>query len=236
MRVVVGTVILLGVGCHDEDWLQYSWDDRRVLCSQSVDDMTQDAEWDTARDELDLARTRGSVALFHAHVPGETVTVAGLERFFRDVAARGLAYVTYPELVPGAGGGGVALGFDDQNVESWHSIRDLMLSHGARVTFFVSRFSQLSGAQRDMLAELAADGHAIEAHGVHHLNAETMIPKIGVDGYVADEVLPSITILQEAGYQPTSFAYPFGRSTDAADEAILQLTGKLRVSPGSCPY
>jgi len=234
MRRIVA-VLALGAH-HDEDWLQYSWDDRRVLCSQSVDDLTQDAEWDTARDQLDIARDNQSVALLHAHVPGETVTVAGLERLFSDVAERGVAYVTYPELVRGEKRSGVALGFDDQNVESWYGISELMRSHGARVTFFVSRFAGLTAEQRGMLAELASDGHAIEAHGVNHLNAETVIPRIGLGAYIAEEVLPSITILQDAGYQPTTFAYPFGRNTEATDEAVLELVDKVRVSPGSCPY
>lgn len=222
--------------CHDEDWLQYSWDDRRVLCSQSVDDMTQDAEWDSARDQLDIARDNQSVALLHAHVPGETVSIAGLETFFSDVEARDLAYVTYPELFAGERRGGVALGFDDQNVESWTAIRELMMARGVRVTFFVSRFGQLDEVQRGLLAQLASDGHAIEAHSVNHLNAETLIPKIGLEAYIAEEVLPSITILEDAGYHPTTFAYPFGRNTEAADDAILQLIDKVRVSPGPCPY
>jgi peptidoglycan/xylan/chitin deacetylase (PgdA/CDA1 family) len=235
MRWLAAAVCALG-GCHEEDWLQYSWNDRRVLCSQPVDDMTQDPEWDAARDQLDIARDNRSVALLHAHVPNETVTVAGLERLFSDVAERGIAYVTYPELVPGEKRSGVALGFDDQNVESWYGIRELMQSHGARVTFFVSRFAGLTAEQRRLLAELASDGHAIEAHGVHHLNAETLIPMIGIDAYIAEEVLPSITILQDAGYQPTAFAYPFGRNTEAADAAVLELVDKVRVSPGPCPY
>jgi len=222
--------------CHDEDWLQYSWDERRVLCSQSVDDMTQDPEWDSARDQLDLARDNQSVALLHAHVPGETVSVAGLERFFDDVAARDLEYVTYPELVAGERRGGVALGFDDQNVESWDAIRELLRTHGARVTFFVSRFAGLNEEQRALLAGLASDGHAVEAHSVNHLNAETLIPMIGLDAYIAEEVLPSITILEAAGYHPTTFAYPFGRNTEAADEEVLKLVDKVRVSPGPCPY
>jgi len=229
------TACVLGA-CHDEDWLQYSWDDRRVLCSQSVDDMTQDPEWDAARDQLDIARDNHSVALFHAHVPGETVTVAGLDQFFTDVESRGVDYVTYPELVPGERRRGVALGFDDQNVESWYGIRELLRSHGARVTFFVSRFAGLTTEQRGLLAELASDGHAVEPHSVNHLNAETLIPMIGLDAYIAEEVLPSITILQDAGYHPTTFAYPFGRNTEAADEAVLKLVDKVRVSPGPCPY
>jgi len=236
MRWIAAAAVCVLGGCHDEGWLQYSWDDRRVLCSQSVDDLTQGSEWDTARDQLDIARENGTVALLHAHVPGETVTVAGLEEFFTDVAAAGLDYVTYPELVPGERHAGVALAFDDQNIESWYGIRELMQTHDARVTFFVSRFAGLSAEQRGLLAELAADGHAVEPHSVNHLNAETLIPMIGLDAYIAEEVLPSITILEDAGYHPTTFAYPFGRNSSAADEAILKLVDKVRVSPGPCPY
>lgn len=236
MRFVVVACISL-IACHAEDWLQYTWDDRRILCSQSVDDLTQDSEWGTARDQLRIARDNQTVALLHTHVPGVTVTIQGLEEFFQDVAAYDVDYVTYAELVPTEQHrAGVALAFDDNAIEQWYGIRDLLRSYGARVTFFVSRFASRTDQERAWLAELASDGHAIEAHGVNHINAEEFIPQFGVDQYLGEEALPSINVLQEAGYTPTAFAYPFGRDNPETNAVLLRHVERLRVGPRPCPY
>lgn len=237
MRSWVLATSLAATACHADDWLQYTWDDRRILCSQSVDDLTQDPEWDTAREQLRHARDHQTVALLHTHVPAWTVTIAGLQGLFESVAAYGLDYITYPELVPSPEPrAGVALAFDDNAIARWHSLRRMFATHGARVTFFVSRYPTRTPEELAMLAELAADGHAVEAHGVNHLNAETVIPEIGLEAYLADEALPSIYLLRDAGYGTTAFAYPFGRPTTESDAALLGHVDKLRVSPGSCPY
>lgn len=232
---VVGPLVL--AGCHDDDWLQYSWDDRRLLCSMSVDDLSKDPEWGPAYDQLRIARDNQSVALLHAHHPTVNVTLVGLERFFEKVAAYGLDYVTYPELVAtDEHRAGVALAIDDNAIDSWHAQRELYLRHGARLTFFLSRYPTRTPEELDKLAELAADGHSIQAHGVTHLNAENVIPEIGLDAYIADEALPSITLLRDAGYDVTAFAYPFGRNTDVSDAILFEHVDKIRISPKPCPY
>ena len=64
-------------GCHDEDWLQYSWDGRRIVCSHSIDNIApRDEPWGVIADQLQIARWRGSAALFHAHIPEVTVSIA----------------------------------------------------------------------------------------------------------------------------------------------------------------
>ena len=47
-------VVVLGMlaGCHMDDRLSYAWDDRRVLCSEAVDDMTQSLNWGRVEDEM----------------------------------------------------------------------------------------------------------------------------------------------------------------------------------------
>ena len=48
------TVALLA-GCHDEHWLTYPWDDRRVLCSDTIDDLRAAAPWDIVEDQMEVA-------------------------------------------------------------------------------------------------------------------------------------------------------------------------------------
>jgi hypothetical protein len=225
-------------GCHGEHWLTYPWDDRRVLCSQPVDDLTLDVPWDLVEDQmLDAAQTR-SVLVLHAHTPGATITTGAIERVLSTAEDRGLAFLTFRDLDPSATPrAGLAFAFDDNAIDAWFGVRDLLAAHGAHVTFFVTRWQTRSDTERAELRVLADDGHDIEPHSTNHLHAPAYVKEHGMDAYLADEVMPSIDGLVQAGYPPpTTYAYPFGQNSPALDEAILQIVPRVRVSTGTCPY
>jgi hypothetical protein len=213
---------------HDGRFL-YHWDDARVLCSRSVDD------WDRPPDIDDLiatARATSSVALVHTHTAGLTISWQRLI----DLVDSGLPLVTYPELVPTAAPhAALALAFDDDAIDAWYGMRELFDAHHVRVTFFVTRFAHLDAVARSKLAELAADGHAIEAHGVEHVAIDRE-PALADDAYVESEALPSIDVLRAAGYRVTTFAYPGGHSRPRATELVLGHVARVRVGPHGCPH
>ncbi len=146
-----------------------------------------------------------------------------------------LDYVTYNEMKPGPRRAGIAIAFDDNAVDQWLGIRELLQAHGARVTFFVSRYTLITDDERAGLDVLAADGHDLEPHSVHHLHAHEYIADHGLDAFMTDEVVPSIQVLEQAGYPATTFAYPFGEHSDALDDALLQYVDRVRTTPGECP-
>jgi len=235
--VVVGSVLAVAAtACHSADYLSYAWDDRKVLCSIPVDDLSQSAPWDLVEDELAQAAYDDRVSLLHAHGPTSTISIGAIERIISLAEEHHLAWITHRELEPGPARAGLALAFDDNAVEEWLGIRDLLTSHHARVTFFVSRYALLTDAERAGIDQLARDGHDIQPHSVLHLHPEAYAAAHGVDGYMTDEFQPSFDAMQGAGYPPTVFAYPFGERSDALDAAILQQVGRVRVSPGHCPY
>lgn len=230
-------LIALG-GCHDEDWLQYSWDGRRIVCSHSIDNIApRDEPWGVIADQLEIARWRGSAALLHAHIPEVTVAIERLEAVFERAERLGLDYVTYGDFVDGAPPRpGLALAFDDHAIHAWFGIRELLAAHRARVTFFVSAYLETTDEERAELAQLAADGHSIHAHSVRHLDARKYVEEHGLDAYLAEEAQPSVDILREAGYAPTAYAYPFGLDSDELNEAMLERVERVRVGAGPCPY
>jgi Polysaccharide deacetylase len=236
--VVLATVCAALAGCHDEHWLTYPWDDRRVLCSQPVDDISDTPPWDLVEDQMQLAEQTKAVLLLHAHTPGASITTAAIERVLTMAGDHHLAFLTFRELVPGAAPrAGLALAFDDNGIDAWFSIRDLLAAHGAHVTFFVTRWYSRTDAERAELWTLFGDGHDVEPHTVNHLHALQYVRDHGIDAYLADEVIPSIDGLTQAGYPPPdTFAYPFGEHTDELDAAVLEIVPRVRVSPGSCPY
>lgn len=225
-------------GCHDEHWLTYPWDDRRVLCSQAIDDLSSTLPWELVEDQmLEAAETR-SVLVLHAHIPDGTIRTATIERVLAMAERRGLEFVTFRELDPAARPrAGLALALDDNAIDAWFGIRELLAAHGAHITFFVARWYSRSDAERAELRALADAGHDVEPHSVDHLHAPDYVREHGLDAYLADEVIPSIDGLVQAGYPPpTVYAYPFGQNTPELDAAILKLVPRVRVSTGTCPY
>lgn len=238
IRIAVVLAGALLAGCHDEHWLTYPWDDRRVLCSDAIDDLDAPAPWDIVEDQMQVAERTGAVLTLHAHKPGITVSLAAIQRVLLMAEQHHLAYLTYREL--DAGGpprAGLALAFDDNSIDLWFSMRGLLAERGAHVTFFVTRWYSRSDQERAELKQLFDDGNDVEPHSVNHLHAPDYVRAHGLAAYLADEVQPSIDGLLEAGYPPpTVYAYPFGETTDELNTAILKIVPRVRVSPGSCPY
>ncbi|HEU0034733.1 MAG TPA: polysaccharide deacetylase family protein [Kofleriaceae bacterium] len=228
-------VVALLAGCTSDEFI-YAWDDRPVVCSIPIDDITKDAPWDLVETQLDTAEHSAVVALVHAHIPGVTISSAAIERILDGAEQHGLSFVTYRDLAAGTPPHpGLALAFDDQEIDAWFDIRETLLARNARVTFFLTRFDSRTPEQLDKLAILAGDGHDIEAHSVMHLPAIPYVDEHGLPAYVADEVVPSIEILQQAGYEPTVYAFPFGASTRELEAAVLEHVDRVRVGPGTCP-
>jgi Polysaccharide deacetylase len=233
-------LVLVALGaCHDDRAILYPWDERGVVCSQPVDDLTEKVPWHEVEGAMNLAARDDQVVLLHAHTPGATISIAGLEHVLELADHYGLEYLTYrdlaaPDATPRAG---IALALDDNGIEEWMGIRQQLAAHGAHVTYFVTRYISRSDEEHADIHVLADDGNDIEPHSVNHYHAPDYAAAHGVDGYMVDEMMPSLDELEADGYPPaTAYAYPFGVHTDALDTAILAQVPRVRVSPGSCPY
>ncbi|HEU5057814.1 MAG TPA: polysaccharide deacetylase family protein, partial [Kofleriaceae bacterium] len=178
---------------------------------------------------LDRAAERGEVLMLFAHAPGSHVPFDRLEAVLAHARMLGLDFVTARDLA--AGGpprAGLALSIDDSDVDAWFSARDLLRRYGAKVSFYVTRFDRLSEARRAALHALAGDGHTVEAHGLRHLVAPDYVEEHGLAAYLRDEALPSIDLLRADGFDPISFAYPYGNRTSELDEALLEHVQTVR--------
>jgi peptidoglycan/xylan/chitin deacetylase (PgdA/CDA1 family) len=153
-----------------------------------------------------------------------------LESVLAAARDRGLAFYTYADLARGIAtpGAGVLVSMDDASVNDWLDGAPLYAQYGARVTFFVSYFPQLSDVERAGLHVLANAGHAIEAHSVKHVRAPLYVEQKGVDAYLAEEALPSIELLDAEGFDVSTYAYPYGARTGELDRALLHHVDLLR--------
>jgi peptidoglycan/xylan/chitin deacetylase (PgdA/CDA1 family) len=199
-----------------------------VLCAANLDTVGGN-DLDSVKAGLARAADRGEVIHLYTHVPDVTVPRDKLEATVTEAARLGLRFVTYPDLVDGPDvGGAVALSFDDSNVESWISVRDLLRDNGVRATFFVTRYHTMGDSTREQLRQLAADGHTIEAHTVNHLHAADYVDQHGLAQYLREEAVPSIERLRADGFPVRAFAYPFGERTRELDRALLKHVEVLR--------
>ncbi len=124
--------------------------------------------------------------------------------------------------------GGVAITFDDAYIDEWYSLRELMASYGAKVTFFVSHVDLLTAAAIDKLKILRDDGHEIGFHGLRHLNAVKFVENHSIDDYLSSEILPGIDVMSGHGFFPLNFSYPYGAHTSHIDAALLKLFKHVR--------
>lgn len=179
-------------------------------------------DWSSIAGALERARDEGSVVQLYAHAPGRLSDPRRLEAIAARAAELGLASFTYGELAAGPPAApGLALSLDDDDVAAWVETAALLERHGARATFFVTRFHLMGEADRAALRDLAARGHGIEAHGANHLRAPDVVDDRGLATYLRDEALPSLDGLRAGGHAPTVFAYPYGARTPELDRAML---------------
>ena len=241
-------ILLALLGCQAEiadiDAAFYDGDHRIVHCPVGLDIVANNslASIDGA---LTRAAERGEVVELYAHSPGKSVAFATIEHVLAGARDRGLAFVTYADFATtDVTGPGLALSFDDHNVEEWYALRPMLETHGARITFFLSRYADMTPEEHVQLRELADAGHAMEAHSAKHLHAPRYVEERGLAAYLENEVLPSIEVLRADGYPVHAYAYPFGTRTEELDNAIHAHLPILRslsfsydgVVSSPCPY
>ena len=117
---------------------------------------------------------------------------------------------------------GICLSFDDRPIKEWHQMRALLKRYHAHVTFFVTQFDSLSATEIQMLTDLQNDGHEIASHGALHVQAESYIKAHSYKEYLANEIEPSISSMKKAGFDPVSFAYPYGSKYWFTDYLLLK--------------
>jgi len=122
--------------------------------------------------------------------------------------------------------GAIAFTFDDSCIEEWFHYKDLFTKYDIKATFFIDRPYLLDSTQINKLKILQKDGHEIACHGYNHLNALNFVNSINT--YITQEVEPAIDILTEQGFEITSFAFPFGKSTPEIEAAVSKYFTSIR--------
>lgn len=123
---------------------------------------------------------------------------------------------------------GVLLTFDDTHVAEWAKVIPLFKKYNAHATFFVTMFDQLTPAQIEDLKKLSEAGHSIGCHGLRHRKAAEHTKAHGLDDYLAQDITPALDSMRQAGFVPSSFAYPCSDNNEVTDKALLRTFRHLR--------
>jgi len=114
----------------------------------------------------------------------------------------------------------VSIQFDDGVADQYGALA-ILNAHGMHATFYVN--SGFIGDSAHMswtqLQDLAAAGNEIAGHTVRHVNIKKL-----KTADARQEVCGDRVNLFNHGFQPTSFAYPFG-SFDAGSESVVSACG-----------
>lgn len=129
-------------------------------------------------------------------------------------------------------GAGFALTFDDHDVDGWHSMRDTFLEYGMHPTFFVDQFQTLTQIEIDKLKTLENDGAEIGCHTYSHAGVERDFHNNVdlIDQYIAEQIVPIYNDMRAAGFNPKSFAYPYGEHQADYDNAVRAYFPYLRTT------
>ena len=236
-RVILVAAALAGcdVTLSEIDNIYSRGADHPVLCAISIDNKNT-VSTDAISIGLDRATIDQTVLHLYSHKPNGTIDESTLEQVVAGAADRNMTFVTYADLADGTATQGLALSFDDHDMVGWNSLLPMFELYGARVTFFVSAYTYITDADRLLLRNLEAAGHAIEYHSTAHEDAESYSAAFGVDAYIADDILPGLAAMRADGYNPRVFAYPFGRRNAETDAAILEHLPLIRASTFNCPH
>jgi peptidoglycan-N-acetylglucosamine deacetylase len=119
--------------------------------------------------------------------------------------------------------GTVALTYDDGPDPLWTPrVLEVLRSFGAHATFFVQ--ARRAVANRELLAEMSADGHEVGFHCLDHLRHSQRDPD-----EVASDLSIGLELLSRTGVRPRVWRAPWGVETDVtrllAAEHGLRLWG-----------
>ena len=125
---------------------------------------------------------------------------------------------------------GLSLTFDDTDVNGWYGLRNMLLKYKIKPTFFVSYFSEFNEEEINKLKTLEQDGAEIGCHTYSHRGIERDFNNdtARIEEYITEQIESASNLMQAAGFNPQSFAHPYGETEKSFNNAIRAYFPYLR--------
>jgi len=104
---------------------------------------------------------------------------------------------------------------------------------GVKATFYISNYNKLSDAQKTKLKAIRVHGHEIAFHSTNHVDFLKCVDSTSVDRLVKEEIIHGLRLMNNNGFYPTTFAYPYGRHNDRLDKLLLKYFKSVRALNGT---
>jgi peptidoglycan/xylan/chitin deacetylase (PgdA/CDA1 family) len=111
----------------------------------------------------------------------------------------------------------VTIQFDDGNADLYTGAFPILQAHGLHGTFYINSgvVGDSTHVTWDQLTEMAAAGDEIAGHTLTHVNLKHLkLPKLRM------QICQDRVNLFDHGFQPTSFAYPFGSFKAITEQTV----------------
>lgn len=130
---------------------------------------------------------------------------------------------------------GIVLTFDDDRVDNWYTYLPLFDSMGVRATFYICKYNRFSDEQKRKLSVIKSRGHEIAFHSTNHYNMQDYVykQKHTIDDLMRCEVEGGLKLMNQDGYYPTTFAYPYGAHNGLFDKLLKRYFKSVRALNGT---
>jgi peptidoglycan-N-acetylglucosamine deacetylase len=133
---------------------------------------------------------------------------------------------------------GVAITFDDNRVDNWYTYLPFFDSAGVKLTFYISNYNKLKPEQKRKLAVIQSHGHEIAFHTTNHYNMQDYLykQKHTIEELMRCEVEAGLKLMNNDGFYPTTFAYPYGVHNGLLDKTLMRYFKSVRALNGTQDY
>ncbi len=130
---------------------------------------------------------------------------------------------------------GIALTFDDRRIDNWFTYLPFLDSAGVKATFYISSYHLLTTKQKERLAVIQNHGHEIAFHTANHYNLQDYVYKYGhsFDELIRYEINDELKLMNNDGFYPTTFAYPYGAHNYFLDTLLINHFKSVRALNGT---
>jgi len=135
-------------------------------------------------------------------------------------------------LHPTTNQAGISLTFDDTTIDAWYNLRTMFNKYQAKATFFVSHFFSLDAQQINKLKTLEAEGSEIGCHTYNHKGVSQDFNNdiSRINEYIQAQIKIPYDQMIAAGFNPVSFAYPYGEHQVLYDQAVRAYFPYIRLT------
>lgn len=127
--------------------------------------------------------------------------------------------------------GAVLFTFDDCDIDGWTKSIEFFRQYHAHATF--SFCGEIGEEQISCMKALAAAGHSIGLHTIHHEDAPMFIRQHGAAAYWNQEIAPQYEAVRSAGLTVRNFAFPNNRYDEKSLQSLQPVFQRFRTGCGA---